>query len=132
MPPQRPIRLITIIRQRLREGFPFFSLSRFEAEQIETAGKEQKLNEAEFRAYAKAEGYREPEARSLPPNKLFDTQAHDEDLIVLITKGSFAVAHGAARTTFGPGEMCQVAAGVDHTDRAGPEGASYILAWRRS
>ena len=88
------------------------------------------MTEAEFRAYAKAEEYREPEARSLPPNKFFDTHAHDDDLIVLITAGSFVVDYGEEKSTFGPGDMCHVAPGVDHTDTAGPEGASYILAWR--
>ncbi|MDP6708412.1 MAG: hypothetical protein QF893_18880 [Alphaproteobacteria bacterium] len=90
------------------------------------------MDEAEFRAYAKTNGFREPEARSLPPNKFFDTHAHDEDLIVLITGGSFTVAYGEEKIVFGAGEMCRVAAGVDHTDTAGPEGASYILAWRGS
>ncbi len=88
------------------------------------------MNEDEFRCHAKAEGYREPEARSLPANKFFDTHAHGEDLIVLITKGTFTVAYGEEKTVFGPGDMCQVASGVDHTDAIGPEGAKYILAWR--
>ena len=88
------------------------------------------MNETEFRAYAKAEGYREPEVRSLPADKFFDTHAHSEDLIVLITEGSFVVDYGNDRNEFGPGDMCYVAPGVDHTDKAGPQGASYVLAWR--
>jgi quercetin dioxygenase-like cupin family protein len=88
------------------------------------------MNEAEFRAYAKTEGYREPEARSLPADKFFDTHAHKDDLIVLITEGSFVVDYGAERSEFGPGDMCHVKSGVDHTDQAGPQGASYVLAWR--
>lgn len=88
------------------------------------------MNEAEFRAYAEAEGYRKPELRSFPANKFVDTHAHEDDLIVLTTEGSFVVDYGNERSVFGPGDMCYVAPGVDHTDAAGPEGASYILAWR--
>jgi hypothetical protein len=88
------------------------------------------MNEAEFRAYAKADGYDEPQARSLPANTFFDTHAHDRDLSVLITVGSFVVDYGIEKSVFVAGEMCRVASGVEHTDTAGPQGASYILAWR--
>ena len=45
------------------------------------------MNETQFRPFAKADGYREPDSRSLPANKFFETHAHDEDLIVLINAG---------------------------------------------
>ena len=45
------------------------------------------MNEAEFRTYASDEGFREPENRIQPPNRFFDTHAHKEDLIVLVTRG---------------------------------------------
>ncbi len=60
------------------------------------------MNEAEFRRYAKAEGYDEPEPRSLPANKFFDTHAHDRDLIVLITAGSFVVDYGGENSVVIP------------------------------
>jgi mannose-6-phosphate isomerase-like protein (cupin superfamily) len=88
------------------------------------------MNDAEFRAYAAAEGYDEPEARSQPPGKFFDTHTHERDLIVLIQEGTFTVDYGDRKDEFGPGDMCYVAPKVDHTDQAGPEGASYLLAWR--
>jgi quercetin dioxygenase-like cupin family protein len=90
------------------------------------------MTEAEFRAYAKAEGYGEPEVRSQPPNRFFETHVHADDLIVLIAAGTFGVGYGEETTIFGPGEMCQVASGAAHTDVAGPDGASYILAWRQA
>jgi len=88
------------------------------------------LNEAEFQELATSEGFDAPESRSQPPNKFFETHAHERELIVLVTAGAFTVAYGEDATTFGPGEMCRVKPGVPHTDAAGPEGASYILAWR--
>jgi len=88
------------------------------------------MNNLEFHAYAKAEAYREPEARSLPADRFFDTHAHKEHLIVLIETGSFTVDYGDNQSVFGPGDMCYVAPGVEHTDQAGPDGASYVLAWR--
>jgi len=88
------------------------------------------MNEPEFRVYAEAEGFREPETRIHPPHKFFDTHAHKDDLIVLVREGSLAVDYGDRLDVFGPGDMCQVAPGIDHTDKAGPEGASFILAWR--
>jgi quercetin dioxygenase-like cupin family protein len=88
------------------------------------------MNETEFRAYAAAEGYDAPEARSQPPGKFFDTHAHERDLIVLIQEGTFTVDYFDRKDEFGPGDMCYVAPGINHTDQAGPEGASYLLAWR--
>ena len=88
------------------------------------------MNEAEFRAYAAAEGYDQPEPRTQPAGKFFDTHTHERDLIVLIQQGTFAVDYGDRKDEFGPGDMCYVAPKVEHTDQAGPEGASYLLAWR--
>lgn len=88
------------------------------------------MNETEFRAHATADGFRKPETRTQPPNRFFPTHAHDDDLIVLVTAGALTVDYGDRQDVFGPGDMCQVAPGVEHTDKAGPDGASYILAWR--
>jgi mannose-6-phosphate isomerase-like protein (cupin superfamily) len=88
------------------------------------------MNDAEFIAYAKTEGYDTPEPRIHPPGKFFDTHAHERDLIVLIQEGTFAVDYGDRKDEFGPGDMCYVAPGVDHTDKAGPDGATFLLAWR--
>jgi quercetin dioxygenase-like cupin family protein len=89
------------------------------------------MTESEFSAHAKTEGYREPESRSLPTDKFVDTHAHQEDLLVLITAGSFVVGYGDDRHEFGVGDMCHVAPGIEHADQAGPQGASYVLAWRQ-
>tara|TARA_R110002073_G_scaffold321820_1_gene498098 strand:+ start:825 stop:1112 length:288 start_codon:yes stop_codon:yes gene_type:complete len=88
------------------------------------------MTEDEFHAYAQAEGYRQPQARTQPAHKLFDTHAHRDDLIVLVTEGSLTVKYADRTEVFGPGDMCYVSPGVDHTDQAGPNGASYVLAWR--
>ena len=65
-----------------------------------------------------------------PPHKFFDTHAHKDDLIVLVREGLLTVDYGDRQDVFGPGDMCEVAPGIDHTDKAGPEGASFVLAWR--
>jgi quercetin dioxygenase-like cupin family protein len=88
------------------------------------------LNETEFRAFAQKAGFREPEVRSQPPGRFFEKHAHDDDLIVLVTAGSVTVDYGKIQYTFAPGEMCEVKHGVRHTDTMGPDGASYVLAWR--
>ncbi len=88
------------------------------------------MTEAEFCRYAAQEGFDEPQQRSLPADKFFDTHAHDRDLVVLIKQGTFTVGYAEESLTFSPGQMCSVAIGVEHTDTAGPKGASYVLAWR--
>lgn len=88
------------------------------------------MNDAEFIAYAKAEGYDEPQPRTQPADKFFDTHVHERDLIVLIQAGAFIVDYGDRKDEFGPGDMCYVAPNVKHTDQAGPEGATYLMAWR--
>ena len=88
------------------------------------------MNESEFRAFARDEGFREPEKRSQPPDRFFDTHVHKEDLIVLVIDGAMTVDYGDRQDTFTAGDMCQVAPGIEHTDFAGTEGAVYFLAWR--
>ena len=88
------------------------------------------MNETEFRNFARKEGFREPEVRTQPPGRFFESHAHEDDLIVLVTAGSVTVGYGETHYTFEPGDMCEVKHGIPHTDAMGPDGASYILAWR--
>ncbi len=88
------------------------------------------MNETEFRNFARKEGFREPEVRTQPPGRFFESHAHEDDLIVLVTDGSVTVDYGETQYTFEPGDMCEVKHGVPHTDAMGPDGASYVLAWR--
>ncbi|MFZ8898580.1 MAG: cupin domain-containing protein [Alphaproteobacteria bacterium] len=88
------------------------------------------MNETEFRNFARKEGFREPEVRSQPPGRFFESHAHEDDLIVLVTAGAVTVDYGETQYTFKPGDMCEVKHGIPHTDAMGPDGASYVLAWR--
>ena len=71
------------------------------------------MDEQEFRAYARQEGYREPEHMVRKPNHFFALHAHKEDLIFWIEKGVYIVDYGEKKDVFGPGDMGFVKADVD-------------------
>lgn len=88
------------------------------------------MTEAEFRAYAKAEGYAEPEDKTQPADAFYDLHAHPLDLLVFMRDGRFTVDYGDRAESIGAGEMCAVPKRVDHTDAFGAGQNDYLIAWR--
>ena len=50
--------------------------------------------------------------------------------MLLVIEGQFSLAYENGITNYLPGEVCELAAGVTHTERAGPTGATVLLAKR--
>lgn len=55
---------------------------------------------------------------------------HDFSLMLLVVGGAFTLALEERAISYRPGEMCELAAAVMHTERAGPAGAQVLLARR--
>lgn len=65
------------------------------------------------------------------PNTVFEPHTHgDDELRIMVLKGSVSVVRGNASETFTAGQHCVVEAGCMHSDIIGPEGASYIIGRR--
>jgi quercetin dioxygenase-like cupin family protein len=85
------------------------------------------MNKQEFEARLKAEGYSEIEAKSLQPRPANDEHGHPFAVRGLVVSGAFTVKQGDISRTYRPGEIFSVAAGQDHTEEIGPEGAEVVV-----
>ena len=89
------------------------------------------MQQAEFEAGLRRDGYEVRPAAGRAPNDFVDDHAHGFDARLLILEGALTIGRESGEHTFGPGEVCDVPAGHRHTERTGPEGVRY-LAGRRA
>jgi len=88
------------------------------------------VTEAEFLADLAARGYGEAQVKSYPPHTDGPLHTHDVTVRLLVLDGVFTLAEAGGSRTFRPGEVCELAAGVRHTEQTGAEGARILLAKR--
>lgn len=89
------------------------------------------MDEARFRQKLRDAGYGEPAIRAYPPGTDGPLHTHDESVMLLVLDGEFTLAGEAGVQPFGPGEVCELAAGVPHAERTGAAGARVLLAKKR-
>ncbi|MDE2005839.1 MAG: hypothetical protein KGI51_04665 [Rhodospirillales bacterium] len=88
------------------------------------------MDRASFEAELRRDGY-EPVERRRSANETDPDHAHGFDARLLILEGAITIDCGGKAHTYRPGETCEVAAGIRHSEQIGPEGVFY-LAGRRS
>jgi quercetin dioxygenase-like cupin family protein len=88
------------------------------------------MNEDQFRQRAQDQGYVDMQMKDYVPNRDGPLHAHDFSVMLLVTAGQFSLAFEDGISHFLAGEVCELAAGVMHTERAGPAGATVLLAKR--
>lgn len=67
------------------------------------------------------------------PNTVFEPHMHgDDELRIMVLAGSVTIVRGNVAETFAAGQHCVVAAGCQHSDIIGPDGAAYIVGRRAS
>ena len=88
------------------------------------------MNEQLFRQLALEQGYGEFQSKAYVPNNDGPLHTHPFSVMLLVTEGHFSLAFEDGTTNYRPGEVCELAAAVMHTERAGPDGASVLLAKR--
>ena len=86
----------------------------------------------QFRQLAHERGYGEVQNKDYVPNQDGPLHSHDFSVMLLVLGGHFTLAFEDGTTDFRPGEVCELAAEVMHTERAGPAGAKVLLAKLRS
>lgn len=85
----------------------------------------------QFQALMVAAGYDAAVERHWEPNTVLEAHSHPFDAAALVVQGHMGLACGqAAEQTLGPGDVFAVPAGQVHTERYGPEGATYWVARR--
>lgn len=84
--------------------------------------------EKEFRDHARSLGYGDAQTIELEPNKDGALHTHEYSAIAMVTRGAVTIALETESISSGPGEVCEVKAGVLHDEKTGPEGATILIA----
>jgi quercetin dioxygenase-like cupin family protein len=87
------------------------------------------MDRATFESSLKTDGY-EPVERRMEANQFNPEHAHEFDARVMVLDGEMTISRGGKPQVFRAGDVCEIAAGTPHTEKSGPNGASY-LAGRR-
>lgn len=88
------------------------------------------MDRASFAAALAADGYEGPLDRRMEPGQEVHEHTHPFDARLLILEGEFILERDGATRSYGPGEMFEVPAGVEHVERFGPQGATYLVGRR--
>jgi hypothetical protein len=89
-----------------------------------------KLDRATWEAALAADGYAGPMDRRMEPGQAAPEHTHPFDARLLILEGAFLLTQAGTTRCFGPGEACEVLAGVPHAEAAGAAGAAYLVGRR--
>jgi quercetin dioxygenase-like cupin family protein len=87
---------------------------------------------AEFEAAARADGFDEVLQKQWEPGRTLGTHAHAFDARLRVMSGEMWLTHGSDERHLRPGDGCELAAGVLHEERYGPDGALLWIARRRT
>ena len=90
------------------------------------------MNEGEFEAQLKADGYTEIETQNLDPRPGKGRHRHLFAVRGFVLSGTFIVTRDSAPVTFGPGQVFAVAHGELHDESIGEHGARVLVGRRFS
>ena len=85
------------------------------------------MNESEFEAQLKADGYQEIELQELAARPGKGRHRHHFAVRGLVLSGSFLVTQDSNPVTYGPGQTFSVAEAELHDEAIGPEGARVLV-----
>ncbi len=77
------------------------------------------MSEQEFREYARSLGYGDVQTIELEPNMDGDFHTHDFSALGMVTRGTSTIVFENESISNGPGEFCEVKAGVRMMRRPG-------------
>jgi mannose-6-phosphate isomerase-like protein (cupin superfamily) len=85
-----------------------------------------------FAAAKRAAGFDESLVRRWEPDVSVDTHAHGFDADALVIQGEMWLTRDGQTLHLGPGDTFQIARGTAHSERYGPQGATYWVARRKA
>ncbi|MGI9331762.1 MAG: hypothetical protein ACR2RL_01270 [Gammaproteobacteria bacterium] len=85
------------------------------------------MTRQEFVRQLEAEGYGNIRELVCEPDMSREMHTHDFAASVMVLSGDWSLVTEAGSTTVAPGETCKLAAGVSHTERIGPAGATILI-----
>ena len=85
------------------------------------------MNETDFEAKLRADGYMEIETQNLEPRPAKGEHGHPFAIRGLVLAGTFIVTQDNQQTTYEPGQVLAVAHGHPHDESLGAEGARVLV-----
>lgn len=85
------------------------------------------MNESEFEAQLKADGFQEIEKQTLAPRPGKGRHRHPFAIRGLVLSGTFLVTQTGDAVTYKPGQIFAVDDGELHDESVGPDGASVVV-----
>lgn len=89
----------------------------------------QQLSE-QFTLQLAQDGYTETLTRSWEPNQLVASHSHPFDAHALVLKGEFTLSWNGQTQTLRQGDTFSLAAGCEHVEHYGAQGATYLVGRR--
>lgn len=89
------------------------------------------MNTAEFETALKRAGYLDVETKQVKPEFSTQPHAHPFDVRALVLDGDVTLTTGGESRTYRPGEVFEMAAGCEHSERHGPQGTKYLVGRRK-
>jgi quercetin dioxygenase-like cupin family protein len=103
-------------------------MSSWEDEAKNTEGKGgNEMNQIDFEAKLKADGYTEIETQDLAPRPAKGEHGHPFTIRGLVLSGAFIVTQDGQRRTYKPGEVFADDQGHPHDESIGPDGARVLV-----
>ena len=81
----------------------------------------------EFKRSLADQGYSEATSTTYEPGMENDMHTHAFSASLYVLEGAFTLVTDDGAVTHWPGESCQLDAGVVHCERAGPDGATFLV-----
>ncbi len=88
------------------------------------------MNEAEFEQALRRDGY-QVVRRDMEPGHVAPEHDHAWDTRGMVVTGEFTIGIAGDSTTYREGQVFDVAAGVEHTERHGPAGGHLLVGRRK-
>ena len=85
------------------------------------------MDQTAFRSELARDGFDEVDTRSIAPDLYNPSHSHAFEVRALMLAGELTLAWADQQRTFKPGEIFTMAAGCEHTEWFGPEGATYLV-----
>jgi mannose-6-phosphate isomerase-like protein (cupin superfamily) len=88
------------------------------------------MDTSDFEAQLRRDGYLDIETKSVGAGVEIGSHSHAFDVRALVLEGEATIACGGEPRTYRPGDVVEVAAGVEHTEQYGPSGYRYLVGRR--
>ena len=90
------------------------------------------MNAADFETGLQRAGYLDVETKQAKPDLTTQPHSHPFDVRALVLAGEVTLTSQGQSRTYRAGEIFEMAAGCEHSERHGPEGTKYLVGRKHS